>query len=105
MNSRSSLFLTRQSPNESVQESINFINAMLHTLLQAKEALSAYRPPQVQQGIDFYDEVIKFEISLIEQALKHSEGSQYKAASLLRLKPSTLNSKIKNLKINWKASK
>ena len=102
INNRSNLFLTRRAANESVQESIKFLNTLLNTLSRAKDALTAYQPPQVQQGIDFYEEVTKFEISLIQQALKQTKGCQYKAASLLRLKPSTLNSKIKNLKINWR---
>jgi DNA-binding NtrC family response regulator len=53
----------------------------------------------VAQGINFYDEVRDFEISLIRQALRHANGSQVRAAALLRLNPTTLNGKIKNYSI------
>ena len=52
------------------------------------------------QGINFYDEVRRFEISLIEQALRETGGSQVRAAVLLGLNHTTLNSKIKNYSIS-----
>jgi len=54
----------------------------------------------ITQGINFYDEVRRFEVSLIEQALRHTHGSQIRAAALLGLKHTTLNSKIKNYAID-----
>jgi DNA-binding NtrC family response regulator len=56
--------------------------------------------PDVGHGVDFYDEVRRFEILLIERALWHSGGSQVRAASLLGLKTTTLNSKIKGYNID-----
>jgi DNA-binding NtrC family response regulator len=56
--------------------------------------------PDVGRGVDFYDEVRRFEILLIERALLHSGGSQVRAASLLGLKTTTLNSKIKGYNID-----
>ena len=56
--------------------------------------------PDVGRGVDFYDEVRRFEILLIERALLHTGGSQVRAASLLGLKTTTLNSKIKGYRIN-----
>lgn len=50
--------------------------------------------------IDFYEEVRRFEIFLIKNALRRTSGSQKKAARLLQLNETTLNSKLKNLKIN-----
>ena len=49
----------------------------------------------LSQGIDFYDEVQRFETSLIRLALDQTRGHQAKAARLLHIKPTTLNSKIK----------
>jgi DNA-binding protein Fis len=43
--------------------------------------------------------VRKFEMSLIQRALKHTAGAQNKAASILKLKRSTLNSKIKTYRL------
>ena len=60
--------------------------------------------PDVGRGVDFYDEVRRFEILLIERALQHTGGSQVRAASLLGLKTTTLNSKIKGYRINSKES-
>lgn len=46
-------------------------------------------------GIDFYSEVERFEVGLIKRALEQTAGNQAKAARLLSIKPTTLNSKIK----------
>ncbi|MFN2532860.1 MAG: helix-turn-helix domain-containing protein [Pyrinomonadaceae bacterium] len=46
-------------------------------------------------GIDFYDEVQRFETSLIMMALNETRGNQAKAAKLLGIRATTLNSKIK----------
>lgn len=56
--------------------------------------------PDVTQGIDFYDEVRDFEISLIRQALRETHGNQVRAAVLLNLNPTTLNAKIKQYSID-----
>ena len=45
--------------------------------------------------IDFYDEVRRFEIEMIQSALRRTGGVQTEAAALLGLKPSTLHAKIK----------
>jgi transcriptional regulator with GAF, ATPase, and Fis domain len=47
------------------------------------------------EGIDFYDEVQRFETGLIRMALDQTHGHQARAARLLHIKPTTLNSKIK----------
>jgi len=49
----------------------------------------------IAQGISFYDEVAKFEISLIRRALEITGGNQSRAARLLGMNTTTLNSKIK----------
>ena len=54
----------------------------------------------VENGIDLYDEIRRFEISLIVQALKFTHGSQKEAAALLRMNHTTLNSKIKKYQID-----
>ncbi|MEZ5308950.1 MAG: sigma-54 dependent transcriptional regulator [Pyrinomonadaceae bacterium] len=56
------------------------------------------------QGITFYDEVKKFEIDLIQRALEQTSGHQSRAARLLGLNATTLNSKIKSYDIRPKAS-
>ena len=45
--------------------------------------------------INFYDEVRRFEIELIQSALRRTNGVQTEAAALLGLKPTTLHAKLK----------
>lgn len=54
-------------------------------------------------AIDFYDEVRRFEIELISRALKKTGGHQMRAARLLNVKVTTLNSKIKRFNIRPEA--
>lgn len=75
------------------------------TLLQETETLARdkaftdesnrLRSLSVSEGIDFYSEVERFETGLIKLALDQTGGHQARAAKLLRIKPTTLNSKIK----------
>jgi DNA-binding NtrC family response regulator len=49
----------------------------------------------ISRGISFYDEVSRFEVELIRRALDLTGGHQSKAAKLLGMNNTTLNSKIK----------
>src|SRR5262245_5185124 len=51
-------------------------------------------------AVDFYSEVRRFEIFLIRNALRQTRGSQVKAARLLKMNETTLNTKLKNLNID-----
>jgi DNA-binding NtrC family response regulator len=51
-------------------------------------------------GIDFYDEVERYEIELIRTALNQCGGNQTQAAKLLHLKLTTLNAKMKHYGLN-----
>jgi len=53
----------------------------------------------ITQGFSFYDEVAKFEINLIRQVLEITGGNQSRAARLLGMNTTTLNSKIKSYNI------
>ncbi len=55
-------------------------------------------------GVSFYDEVKKFEIDLIRRALEQTGGHQSRAARLLGLNATTLNSKIKSYNIQTKSA-
>ena len=57
----------------------------------------------VAHGVNFYDEVRRFEIDLIRRALDQTSGHQSRAARLLGMNPTTLNSKIKTYNINLRA--
>ena len=49
----------------------------------------------IARGISFYDEVSRFEVGVIKRALELTGGHQSKAAKLLGMNNTTLNSKIK----------
>jgi len=51
-------------------------------------------------GINFYDEVERYEIDLIRSALNQCGGNQTQAAKLLHLKSTTLNAKMKHYGLN-----
>lgn len=53
----------------------------------------------ISRGVNFYDEVRKFEMDLIRRALEQTGGHQSRAARLLGLNATTLNSKIKTYNI------
>ena len=48
------------------------------------------------EGIDFYQEIERYEIDLIRSALEHCGGNQTHAARLLQMKSTTLNAKMKH---------
>ena len=51
-------------------------------------------------GINFYDEVERYEIELIRSALNQCGGNQAQAAKLLQLKSTTLHAKMKHYGLN-----
>jgi DNA-binding NtrC family response regulator len=59
----------------------------------------------VSRGLDFYDEVRRFEIDLIRRALEQTGGHQSRAARLLGMNATTLNSKIKTYNIQLRAER
>jgi DNA-binding NtrC family response regulator len=71
--------------------------------LQVELATDRNRNRQVEfdnEGIDFYNEVERYEIELIKSALNHCNGNQTRAARLLRMKSTTLNAKMKHYGLN-----
>jgi DNA-binding NtrC family response regulator len=58
--------------------------------------------PDISRGVNFYDEVRRFEIGIIRSALEQTGGHQSRAARLLGMNATTLNSKIKTYNIQWR---
>lgn len=83
---------------------ISSLRELTFKLLRKVESIGEVRAPDIQSGIDFYDEVSRFEIDLIKRALVQTGGHQRRAARLLNLKVTTLNSKIKHYNINLAGS-
>ncbi len=80
-------------------DKVQSLREMTVQLLRALHSLGEVRKLDVTEGLDFYNEVRRFEIDLIESALAHTGGHQRRAAKLLNLKVTTLNSKIKHYDI------
>lgn len=81
------------------QSKARVLRQLILKLLLEVQSLGEVRSLDLKHGIDFYDEVSRFEIDLIQRALACTGGNQVKAARLLNLKVTTLNSKIKHYKI------
>jgi len=79
------------------------LKALASRLMREVESLNEVHTVEIHEGIDFYDEVTEFEIGLIRRALTYTHGHQGRAARLLNLKVTTLNSKIKQYKIRLDA--
>lgn len=85
-------------------EKLSTLRSTLRTLLH--EVTTETQPVSIDpdRGIDFYENVERFEIKLIESALEAAGGRQNRAAKLLRLPTSTLCSKIKHLNNRYAGS-
>jgi len=100
-NSTIHLKLAERPDRDRIQRVVDLADALLNeaeTLARDKaftEEANKLRPLDIVSGIDFYDEVQRFETHLIKMALAETGGNQAKAARLLGIKATTLNSKIK----------
>src|SRR4026207_2164066 len=66
----------------------------------SEEGASMGAVQDLGRGINFYDQVRRFEIDLIRRALEQTGGHQSRAARLLGMNATTLNSKIKTYRIS-----
>lgn len=75
------------------------LSAAVELLAESRRATPA---PEfdVGRGIDFYDEVSRFESNLIRRALEQTGGNQKRAADLLGIKKTTINAMIHRYGIN-----
>jgi DNA-binding NtrC family response regulator len=77
-------------------------------ICEPQKSLGASSSPSAEgvdvgRGIDFYDEVRRFEVDLIRRALEQTGGHQSRAARLLGMNATTLNSKIKTYNIQLRS--
>ena len=68
--------------------------------IASQEGASMGAVQDLGRGINFYDQVRRFEIDLIRRALEQTSGHQSRAARLLGMNATTLNSKIKTYNIS-----
>ena len=69
------------------------------TLLREVESLASLQPHTNHQQLGLQEEVHRYESELIRSALQKTRGNQRRAAKLLGVKVTTLNCKIKRLRI------
>ncbi|HEX8493815.1 MAG TPA: helix-turn-helix domain-containing protein [Pyrinomonadaceae bacterium] len=82
--------------------SVNRIEALkklTRQLLKEVKSLEESRTPYSKSSIRLSEEVQRFEVDLIRCALTRTSGNQRRAARLLGIKATTLNSKIKRYNI------
>jgi transcriptional regulator with GAF, ATPase, and Fis domain len=88
------------SESSSAHSNIATLKELVLRLLSELQCITEVNTLTVGNGLDFYDEVSRFEIDLIKRALLQTGGHQVQAAKLLNLKVTTLNSKIKHYQIS-----
>ena len=82
-----------------LNQRLKTLRELATTLLSEVEEMARVRPPDLKSGINIHEEVRRYEIELIERALRLTNGNQARAAHLLDIKTTTLNSKIKRYKL------
>src|SRR5215471_2626500 len=93
--------MRKGSTTQRLQKIKDMATAMLHeaeTLDHENglaEAVAIVENLDMRSGVDFFDEVRRFETRLIRRALELTGGNQARAARMLRLGTTTLNYKIK----------
>ena len=95
--------IENDSKNDNAQKAGNRLNALKQLtlrLFREVQLISDVDRLSVENGVDYYEELRRFEVDLIKRALMQTGGHQKRAARLLNLKASTLNSKIKLFNID-----
>ena len=97
-----------ESPTENkelkpARNKITSLRELTVRLLREVQSLTEVPTLNFESGLDVYDEVSRVEIELIKRALFQTRGHQGRAARLLNLKVTTLNSKIKHYNIKLEA--
>ena len=75
--------------------------AFLHEV----DSIAGSEPLASKPSVDFYEEVRRFEVDLIRWALTRAGGNQRRAARLLNLNATTLNSLVRRHRIRPHALK
>ena len=78
---------------------LNTLREVALTLLREVESLRVSQSDNNKRRVKLHDEVQRFEVDLIRSALGRTGGNQTRAAQLLGVKITTLNTKIKRYKI------
>jgi len=86
------------SSNSQHGNRLDGLRGLLQEMAREVEALGHSRA-EAEAPLDFFAEVERFEIELIQSALSRTGGNQKRAANLLGIQKTTLNTKIKRYAI------
>ena len=89
----------RAKLERSLKQSIDALQTASFSLLRAAELIETALLSSDVRHINFFDEVRRFEVSLIQRALKEVDFNQARASQILGINKTTLNSKIKQYNI------
>lgn len=92
--------ITLRKSGNGFDEKLDFLREVTVALLDEVKTLGQTKTVEIENGINFDEEIKTFEIQLIERALEQTGGNQRRAAKLLNLKHTTLNAKIKRYQIH-----
>ncbi len=90
---------TSPSTSQVTSHTLNSLREAALTVLREVDSLTN-RQPSPQQKFGLQEEVQRYEIELIKNALQRTRGNQRRAAKLLGVKVTTLNCKIKRFGIS-----
>src|SRR4030095_6152234 len=86
-------------PSDVMLNNLHSLREAAVSLLRGVESLTSSRPPECERKRGLQEEVQRYEIELICEALQRTRGNQRRAAKLLGVKVTTLNCKIKRFGI------
>jgi DNA-binding NtrC family response regulator len=87
-------------PSELALRNLNSVREAALSLLREVDALRQTNKSGSNEKLALHEEVQRYEIELIRQALHRTRGNQRRAAKLLGVKVTTLNCKIKRFGIS-----
>ncbi|MEZ5344754.1 MAG: helix-turn-helix domain-containing protein [Pyrinomonadaceae bacterium] len=102
----------KKAPDLKGEKNISVLSEIVHSLTSVASKLETIRESEAnnyfknlqmkfpKEGIDFRRAKQLYEINLVKQALRQTGGHQLKAAKLLNINATTLNSIIKRHKIS-----
>jgi len=85
---------------KSIAQKLEAINRIAGIVLKEVEMFTA-RNFSASENINYYEEIERFEIELLLFALYSAEGNQRRAARILNINPTTLNSKVKKFNLTY----
>ena len=86
-------------PSELALQNLQSLREAALTVLREVESLTVSTPRASGRQLGLQEEVQRYEIELIKNALQRTRGNQRRAAKLLGVKVTTLNCKIKRFGI------